>query len=155
MKRIISILLLIAALFMMNGCIHSTNNQNKFEYPDLTEDVTFDVLLPTYVPEEYKFEEYHISPLSVSVTYSSEGKTLYYMQHAPISLTYTIDTENSVRTEYHSNRFDGYLLSYETTNPLNLIHVWDENNFYKADGDVDEEELIKMIESIEEYVPAK
>ena len=151
MKRIMSILLLIAALFMMNGCIHSTKNQNKFEYPNLTEDVTFDVLLPTYVPEGYKFEEYHISPLSVSVTYSSEGKTLYYMQHAPISLTYTIDTENSVQTEYHSDRFDGYILSYETSNPSNLIHVWDENNFYKADGDVDKEELIKMIESIEVY----
>ena len=117
--------------------------------------MTFDVLLPTYVPEGYKFEEYQISPLSVSVTYSSKDKNLYYMQHAPISLSYAIDTENSLQTEYHSDRFDGYLLSYETTNPLNLIHVWDKNNFYKADGAVDEEELIKMIESIEEYVPAK
>lgn len=151
MKRIISMLLLITALFMISGCIHSTENQNKFEYPDLPEDMNFDVLLPAYIPEGYIFEEYQISPLSVSVTYSSEGKNLYYMQHAPISLTYTIDTENSVQTEYHSDRFDGYLLSYKTTNPLNLIHIWDENNFYKANGDVDEEELIKMIESLEVY----
>lgn len=77
MKRIISILLLITVLFMMFWCIHTTENQNKFEYPAITEDVTFDVLLPTYVPEGYKFEEYQISPLSVSVTYSSEDKNLY------------------------------------------------------------------------------
>lgn len=122
MKRLISILLLITALFMMVGCIHTTENQNKFEYPELTKDVTFDVLLPAYIPKGYIFEEYQISPLSVSVTYSSEGKNLYYMQHTPISITYSVDTENSVQTEYHSDCFDGYILSYETSNPSNLIH---------------------------------
>ena len=151
MKKTLSLSIYITLLFMLPGCTQITKNQPQFEYPALTEDVSFDVLLPTFIPEGYTFEEYQISPLSVSVTYTSEGKSLYYMQHVPISFTYSIDTENGIQTEYHSDQFDGYILTYETPNPLNLIHVWDENNFYKADGDVDEEELIKMIESLEIY----
>lgn len=148
------IMLLIISTIILFVFILKPNDNKRFEYPPLTTDIYFDISLPGYVPEEFTVSSFNADPLFCSVEYVFEDKYIYYTQINSTSLSVSFDTEYSTISEYHSERFDGYILIDDIVKPLNMIYVWDDNNIYKINGNIDLECINNMIESIELYYPA-
>lgn len=150
-----AIMFLIISTLILFGFILTTEKQKKFEYPLITEETEFDLILPSYIPDGFSIIEYDISPISFSVSYSSGEKTLDYLQINSISNSVSLDNENNMITEYKSDRFEGYLLTDKYIKPLHLICVWDKENCFAINGNVEKEDIIKILESLEVYYPMK
>ena len=112
----------------------SFKKTKDYEYPLIETDNDMEISLPKYVPQNYKFEEIEISPPFVSVTYSSESGNLYYTQITSPSFSLSLDTENNTSSK------SSYLLS-----------VYNDTNSFEITGNIEKDELFKMIESIEPY----
>ena len=129
----------------------SFKKTKDYEYPLIETDNDMEISLPKYVPQNYKFEEIEISPPFVSVTYSSESGNLYYTQITSPSFSLSLDTENNTITEYNSNKFTGYLLTDTSSKSSYLLSVYNDTNSFEITGNIEKDELFKMIESIEPY----
>lgn len=139
----------------MFGIIITHKSPQKFEYPPINTDVEDVIMLPSYVPEGYQVTNIDISHALLLVDYELNDELLCYVQIFGSSYTLSLDNEHNTITEYHSDRFDGLLLKDINIKDSHLLYVLDDDYSYEIFGIIEEEELFKMIESIEEYVPAK
>ena len=129
----------------------SFKKTKDYEYPLIETDNDMEISLPKYVPQNYKFDEIEISPPFVYVTYSSESGNLCYTQITSPSFSLSLDTENNTITEYNSNKFTGYLLTDTSSKSSYLLSVYNDTNSFEITGNMEKDELFKMIESIEPY----
>ena len=150
-----AILFLIISTVIMFGIIITHKSPQKFEYPPFNTNVEDTIMLPSYVPEGYEVTNIDLSSPLLLVDYELDGELLCYVQIFGSSYTLSLDNEHSTITEYHSDRFDGLLLKDINIKDSHLLYVLDGDYSYEIFGIIEEEELFKMIESIEEYVPAK
>ena len=84
-----------------------------------------------------------------------ECEHTYFIQtlddlHSP-SFSLSLDTENNTITEYNSNKFTGYLLTDTSSKSSYLLSVYNDTNSFEITGNIEKDELFKMIESIEPY----
>lgn len=126
----------------------------EYNYPLIETKYDIEIFLPSYVPKDYEFKEIDISPLFVSVTYTSSSGDLYYTQTSSPDFTLSLDTENNNITEYNSDKFTGYLLTDTSVDSSYLLNVYNERNSFEISGIIDKEELFNMVESISKYEPS-
>ena len=150
-----AILFLVISTVIMFGIIITHKSPQKFEYPPFKTDEEDVIMLPSYVPEGYQVTNIDVSSTLLLVDYELDEELLCYVQIFGSSYTLSLDNEHSTITEYHSDRFDGLLLKDINIKDSHLLYVLDDKYSYEIFGIIEEEELFKMIESIEEYVPAK
>lgn len=150
-----AILFLVISTVILFGIIITHKSPQKFEYPPINTDVEDVIMLPSYVPEGYQVTNIDISHALLLVDYELNDELLSYVQIFGSSYTLSLDNEHNTITEYHSDRFDGLLLKDINIKDSHLLYVLDDDYSYEIFGIIEEEELFKMIESIEEYVPAK
>ena len=154
-KDIKAILFLVISTVIMFGIIITNKSPKKFEYPPFKTDVDHVIMLPSYVPEGYEVTNIDLSSPLLLVDYELDGELLCYVQIFGSSYTLSLDNEHSTITEYHSDHFDGLLLKDINIKDSHLLYVLDDKYSYEIFGIIEEEELFKMIESIEEYEPVK
>lgn len=150
-----AILFLVISTVIIFGIIITHKSPQKFEYPPFKTDIEDVIMLPSYVPEGYQVTNIDVSSTLLLVDYELDEELLCYVQIFGSSYTLSLDNEHSTITEYHSDRFDGLLLKDINIKDSHLLYVLDDKYSYEIFGVIEEEELFKMIESIEEYVPAK
>ena len=150
-KDIKAIILLITSTMLVFGYIVTQKKQQKFEYPPITSTIHFDVMLPRYVPDNYTYNSIEISPLLISVEYLCDNQSLYFTQIGTNSGSTSLDNEENIITEYKSERYDGYMLTDHNNQNDHLIFFWDDKYSYEITGIIKENDLIKMVESIELY----
>ena len=63
------------------------------------------------------------------------------------NFTLSIDNENHKITEFESSKYDGYHMHPLKSDYQTLV-FWDENNFFEIMGQITEEEIIKMADSL-------
>ena len=112
-------------------------------------------MLPSYVPEGYQVTNIDVSSTLLLVDYELDEELLCYVQIFGSSYTLSLDNEHNTITEYNSDRFDGLLLKDINIKDSHLLYVLDDKYSYEIFGIIEEEELFKMIESIEVYEPVK
>ena len=150
-----AILFLVISTVIMFGIIITHKSPQKFEYPPIKTEVEEIIMLPSYVPEGYQVTNIDVSSTLLLVDYELDEELLCYVQIFGSSYTLSLDNEHSTITEYHSDRFDGLLLKDINIKDSHLLYVLDDKYSYEIFGIIEEEELFKMIESIEEYEPVK
>ena len=150
-----AILFLVISTVIMFGIIITHKSPQKFEYPPFKTDVEDVIMLPSYVPEGYQVTNIDVSSTLLLVDYELDEELLCYVQIFGSSYTLSLDNEHSTITEYHSDRFDGLLLKDINIKDSHLLYVLDDKYSYEIFGIIEEEELFKMIESIEIYEPVK
>ena len=150
--KTIALLILLCTFILISLC--SYQKQKDYEYPLIESDYNIEIYLPKYVPKDYEFKEIDISPLFVSVTYSSPiYGDLYYTQISSPDFSLSLDTENNNITEYNSNNYTGYLLTDTSVDSSYLLSVYNNTDSFEISGIIDKNELFKMLESISKYTP--
>lgn len=148
-----SLIILLTAMIVLFSSCHS---QKEYEYPLIKSDYNVDIYLPKYVPKDYEFKEIDISPLFISVTFTSPTHgDLYYTQISSPDFSLSLDTENNSITEYESENYSGYLLTDVNVDSSYLLTVYNDSDSFEISGIIDKTELFKMVESISEYSPPK
>ena len=150
-KDLKAILVLTLSTLLLFCFIIIKREPQNYVYPSISSEVYFDIMLASYVPDDYTVNYISTSPAVAVVEYTSERGLAYFSQLNAVTFSLSLDNENHTITEYHSDRFDGYLLIDTENKNSRLISVWDEHNSFEITGNLEEYEIYKMIESIEVY----
>ena len=131
--------------------IKSLPSLQKFEYPLIETEYDIEVFLPSYIPNNFELKAFDISPMLVSVTFSSDDSALYFTQLVAEDFFLTLDTETNSISEYESEKFSGYLLTDQNIESSYLLYIYNDTNAFEIAGIIDKEDLFKIAESIEKY----
>lgn len=102
---------------------------------------------PTYIPKGYSVLEQTNSEYKNSIIYCDEsGAEIYYLQKLSSQSEFIFDTEDAQPKEINIGAYVGYVISNKGVTQL----FWYDNfNIYTLIGSLDENEIIKMAESIQ------
>lgn len=149
-KTIKYILIIFLAIIILSKAKASPT---KFNYPEIQADTNIQIYLPYYIPAAFELQEYDIDDSFVSLIFSSDSKNLYYTQMPATNFTLSIDNENHAISEFSSDKFTGYLSESKNTSNFYTLSFYDDNNYYEISGTVNKNDLFKIAESIEKYIP--
>ena len=107
-KDLKAILVLTLSTLLLFCFIIIKREPQNYVYPSISSEVYFDIMLPSYVPDDYTVNYISTSPAVAVVEYTSERGLVYFSQLNAVTFSLSLDNENHAITEYHSDRFDGY-----------------------------------------------
>ena len=142
------LIFLILSTIILFSVIFFYDNNKKYQYPEMNSEVYFDVYLPSYIPKGYSCHSMEIDDGFATLYFLDENENrLRFTQMLAKNFTLSIDNENHKITEFESSKYDGYHMHPLKTDYRTLV-FWDENNFFEIMGQIAEEEIIKMADSL-------
>ena len=135
MRRIIAILIAVALLLTSCGIIFRNEIREIFkdffvsltyENDDTSEDMIEEILVLTYVPEEYSLEKEMIGKTFVRYEFKNEkGETLFFEQRALARSDYYIDSETGYSKIEEIEEYEVY---YRFVNDLHC-YIWNDGKY--------------------------
>ena len=142
------LIFLIISSFILFSLIFFLDSTKKYQYPEMNSEVYFDVYLPSYIPEGYSCHSMEIDDAFASLHFINENENkLRFTQMPTKKFTLSIDNQNHKITEFESSKYDGYHMQPLKTDFQTLV-FWDENNFFEISGQITEDDIIKMANSL-------
>ncbi len=133
-------------------------SSKKFDDPRIGEaqkEISFEIFVPTYVPEGYKLTNVKISDYfeeqETLILIYTKSETDFFFQVKqtlmPMDLEKTVNTLRGDAAAVDKVKINGYEAYYIEKTPNNLIWNTDANS-YTIHGDLSKKELIKIAESM-------
>lgn len=113
---------------------------------DIIIDFTFEKTIPTYIPEEYKFDSDFEYDNAYQVMYvNASNSTIIYSQQINNDSILQANTEN---VTYQNIVINDYPAIYYSNKGTNTVIVSGERYTFTVEGTIEKELLIKIVESI-------
>lgn len=149
-KSIRYIVILFIAVIILSK-VQST--PDRFDYSEIKANTNIQIYLPYYIPDSFKLQEYSIDDSFVFLVFNSDSKKLHYTQMPAKNFTLSLDNENHTISEFSSDKFTGYLSESKNFPNFYKLTFYDDDNFYEISGIIGKNDILKMADSIEKYVP--
>lgn len=142
------LIFLIISTLILFSVIYFYDSNKKYQYPEMNTEVYFDVYLPSYIPEGYSCHSMEIDDGFATLYFLDENENkLRFTQMLAKNFTLSIDNQNHKITEFKNGKYNGYHMHPLKSDFQTLVY-WDENNFFEIMGQITEEEIIKMANSL-------
>lgn len=113
---------------------------------DLIVDFTFEKIMPTYIPKEYKLDsDFEFDNAYQAMYVNNSNSTIIYSQYINDDSISQANTENVVYENITINNADAIFYSNKGTN---TVIVSGERYIFTVEGTIEKEELLKIVESI-------
>lgn len=113
---------------------------------DLIVDFTFEKIMPTYIPKEYKLDsDFEFDNAYQAMYVNNSNSTIIYSQYINDDSISQANTENVVYENITINNADAIFYSNKGTN---TVMVSGERYIFTVEGTIEKEELLKIVESI-------
>ena len=127
--------------------VNDDNTEMEFDNPDEDNPIRVPAEIPTpqYIPQGFSVESSSTAAARTSIIYKSQNGDhivfLFYQSDETLLTLYT----NEDKTPVKINNYDGYLIPYAEGSAI----IWGvEDNIFHIYGDVSQEELQKIAESV-------